>query len=49
MVQIPEPLIPPSGARVMSLTDGLSKVFNVSRCRVYFYMKREVINYDINV
>ncbi|CAN1161794.1 Tryptophan--tRNA ligase, chloroplastic/mitochondrial [Linum perenne] len=25
--KVPEPLIPPAGARVMSLTDGLSKVF----------------------
>lgn len=25
-MKVPEPLIPPAGARIMSLTDGLSKV-----------------------
>lgn len=28
-MQVPEPLIPPAGARIMSLTDGFSKVINV--------------------
>ncbi|CAN1161791.1 Tryptophan--tRNA ligase, chloroplastic/mitochondrial [Linum perenne] len=33
--KVPEPLIPPAGARVMSLTDGLSKVFySIKRSKV---------------
>ncbi|KAJ0031421.1 hypothetical protein Pint_12871 [Pistacia integerrima] len=30
--KVPEPLIPPAGARVMSLTDGLSKVLSTLSC-----------------
>ncbi|KAJ0914884.1 putative tryptophan--tRNA ligase [Helianthus annuus] len=34
-VVVPEPLIPPAGARVMSLTDGLSKAIanKIKRCK----------------
>ncbi|XP_038897944.1 tryptophan--tRNA ligase, chloroplastic/mitochondrial isoform X2 [Benincasa hispida] len=33
--KVPEPLIPPAGARIMSLTDGLSKVIvnKIKRCK----------------
>ncbi|CAN1219112.1 Tryptophan--tRNA ligase, chloroplastic/mitochondrial [Linum perenne] len=44
--KVPEPLIPPAGARVMSLTDGLSKVIanKIKRCKTDSYTGLEFDN-----
>ncbi|KAK9699004.1 hypothetical protein RND81_08G147000 [Saponaria officinalis] len=44
--KIPEPLIPPAGARVMSLTDGLSKVITnkIKRCKTDSFVGLEFDN-----
>ncbi|KAL2901250.1 Tryptophan--tRNA ligase chloroplastic/mitochondrial [Bienertia sinuspersici] len=46
--KIPEPLIPPTGARVMSLTDGLSKVIanKIKRCKTDSFTGLEFDNPD---
>ncbi|KAJ0914876.1 putative tryptophan--tRNA ligase [Helianthus annuus] len=46
--KVPEPLIPPAGARVMSLTDGLSKAIanKIKRCKTDSFPGLEFDNPD---
>lgn len=48
-LQVPEPLIPQAGARVMSLTDGLSKVKYSHLLVIYFSFRILQLHYSLLV